>query len=265
MGSSVNDSRPVCIVTGAASGVGAATALFLARQGYSVAVNHRKGREEAAERVVEDCRREGVEAIAVDADVALDGDCRRLAAATLDRFGRIDALVNSAATTQFVSMQDLDALNAPDFERVFAVNTIGAYQMVRAVSEPIKRASGAIVNVSSIAGSTGTGSSYAYAASKGALNSLTVALARNLAPQVRVNAVVPGMIEGRWLRDGLGEKAYERTRLEFIKGSALGRVCTAADVAGVIGWLIVGTTVITGQLLVVDAGASLGKPPAVER
>ena len=261
----MNDSRPACIVTGGASGVGAATARFLARQGYSVAVNHRKGREEAAERVVEDCRREGVDAVAVDADVSLDADCRRLAAATLARFGRIDALVNSAATTQFVSMQDLDALNAADFERVFAVNTIGAYQMVRAVSDSIKHSHGAIVNVSSIAGSTGTGSSYAYSASKAALNSLTVALARNLAPRVRVNAVVPGMIEGRWLRKGLGDEAYERTRLEFIKGSALGRVCTAADVAGAIGWLITGTTVITGQLLVVDAGASLGKPPAVER
>jgi 3-oxoacyl-[acyl-carrier protein] reductase len=265
MGSPVSESRPACIVTGAVSGVGAATALFLARQGYNVTVNHKKGREEAAARVVEDCRHEGVDAIAVDGDIAIDADCRRLAGATLERFGRIDALVNSAAITQFVSMQDLDALNASDFQHVFAVNTIGAYQMVRAVSEPIKYSHGAIVNVSSIAGCTGTGSSYAYAASKGALNSLTMAFARNLAPQVRVNAVVPGMIEGRWLRDGLGERAYERTRVEFIKSSALGRVCTAADVAGVIGWLIVGTTVITGQLLVVDAGASLGKPPAVER
>jgi 3-oxoacyl-[acyl-carrier protein] reductase len=162
-------------------------------------------------------------------------------------------------------MSDLDALNAPDFERVFAVNTIGAYQMVRAVSSFLRRSRGAIVNVSSTGGAAGTGSSYAYAASKAALNSLTVALARNLAPEIRVNAVAPGMIEGKWLRDGLGEEAYQRTKANFIANSALGCICTPEDVADAIGWLIAGTAVVTGQILTIDGGGTLGKPPVVER
>lgn len=256
-------SRPVAIVTGGASGVGAATAQWLGAHGYDVVVNYREGNQEAAESVAAGCKTRGAYAITVDADVSVDADCRRLGHAAVREFGRIDALVNSAATTRFVSLRDLDALDARDFERIFAVNVIGVYQMIRAVSEQMRQSGGAIVNVSSVAGVSGTGSSYAYAASKAALNTLTVALARNLAPWIRVNAVVPGMIEGRWVRDGLGEEGYQKARARFIEESALGRVCTPEDVAEAIGWLVAGTSVVTGHLLVIDAGASLGKPPAL--
>jgi len=117
--------------------------------------------------------------------------------------------------------------------------------------------------VSSIAATNGTGSSYAYAASKGALNTLTLALARNLAPAIRVNAVLPGMIEGRWLRDGVGEAAYDSVRNNFARDAALGRVATPEQIAETVGWLATAAELMTGQLVVADAGLLLGRPPRV--
>ena len=255
--------RPVAVVTGAATGVGAACARWFARQGYDVLVNYRSS-EAAAEQVVEQCLAAGVDCVAVQGDVAEDVDCRGVAAMAIDRWNRIDILINSAGTTLFRPMSDLEALSAEDFGAIFAVNVVGAYQMVRAVAPVMARnAGGAVVNVSSIAGMNGTGSSYAYAASKGALNTLTLSLARNLAPRIRVNAVAPGMIEGRWLLEGLGEVSYERVRDDFARESALGAVATPDNVAETVGWLSTRAELMTGQLVVVDAGMMLGRPPVV--
>ncbi len=248
------------IVTGAGTGVGAATARWLAARGYGVVVNYSRSLE-AADKVAAECG----DAIAMQGDVALDADCRRLAAVAVERWGRIDAVVNCAGTTQFVAMSDLDGLEAADFQRVFAVNTIGPYQMIRAAVPHLKRARGAVVNVSSIGSQTGNGSSYAYAASKAALNTLTLALARNLAPEIRVNAVLPGFVEGRWLREGLGDVAYERVKAQWEGSAALGRVSTPEEIAGVIGWLLADAPVVTGQLITADAGMVLGRPPVVTR
>ena len=248
------------IVTGAGTGVGAATARWLAARGYGVVVNYSRSLE-AADKVAADCG----DAIAMQGDVAEDVDCRRLAAAAVERWGRIDAVVNCAGTTQFVAMSDLDGLEAADFQRVFAVNTIGPYQMIRAAAPHLKRTRGAVVNVSSIGSQTGNGSSYAYAASKAALNTLTLALARNLAPEIRVNAVLPGFVEGRWLREGLGDTAYERVKAQWEANAALGRVSTPEEIAGVIGWLVADAHVVTGQLITADAGMVLGRPPVVTR
>lgn len=256
--------RRAAIVTGAGTGIGAATAIWLARRGFDVLVNYNAS-EAAAARTTDLCRREGVDALAARGDVASDDDCIGMAWLAEERWGRIDALVNSAGTTRFVAMSDLGALRASDFERIFAVNTIGPYQMVRAVAGCMKRTGGAVVNVSSVAGVAGTGSSYAYAASKGALNTLTVALARNLAPEIRVNAVLPGMVEGRWLLEGLGADAYERVRDRFASDAALGKVCTPDEIADAIGWLIDGAPSVTGQLVTVDAGLTLGRPPQVAK
>jgi len=252
--------RKAAIVTGAGTGVGAATARWLAARGYGVVVNYSRSRE-AADKVAADCG----DAIAIQGDVAEDADCRRLAAAAAERWGRIDAVVNSAGATQFVPMADLDGLAAEDFQRVFAVNAIGPYQMIRAAAPHLRRSRGAVVNVSSIGSQTGNGSSYAYAASKAALNTLTLALARNLAPEVRVNAVLPGFVEGRWLRDGLGDAGYEKVKSQWQANAALGRVSTPEEIAGVIGWLIAEAPVVTGQLITADAGMVLGRPPAVTR
>jgi 3-oxoacyl-[acyl-carrier protein] reductase len=256
--------RPVAIITGAATGVGAASARWFAAHGHDVIVNFRASEEEATT-VAADCRAAGVDAIAIQGDVSIDADCRRIADVAVQQWGRIDALVNSAGTTLFRSMSDLEALDAKDFATIFSVNLVGPYQMTRAVAAFMARRKGAIVNVSSVGGANGTGSSYAYAASKGALNTLTLALARNLAPEIRVNAVLPGMIQGRWLREGIGDDAYERVRENFAKDAALGIVATPEQVADTIGWLATAADIVTGQLITVDAGLTLGRPPKVEK
>ena len=252
--------RPVAIVTGGGTGVGAASARALAARGYDVLVNYAHSAD-AAEQVVMEIRAMGGDACAMQGDVAEDEACRALADAALARWGRIDALVHSAGVTQFVSMGDLAGQNAADFHAIYAVNVIGAYQMVRAVEPALRRSPcGAIVMISSIASLNGTGSSYAYAASKGALNTLTVALARNLAP-IRVNAVLPGMIDGDWLRRGLGDAGFEQARQAFEQSSTLGVICQPDDIARMVVPLVCDATVVTGQLITVDAGALLGRPP----
>ena len=247
--------REAFIVTGSSSGVGAATALLLARQGSGVAVNF--SRDAApAEQVAQACIAAGGDALVVRADVADDAGCRRMAAAALERWGRIDGLVNNAGTTRFASMRDLDALSAEDFQRIYSVNLIGAYQMVRACQAALRAARGAVVNVSSIAGSMGIGSSYAYACSKGALNTLTLAMARALGPEIRVNAVLPGFIETRWLKEGLGDD-YERARKAYCDKSPLLTTLLPEDVAASIVSLLKAKKV-TGQLYTIDAGRGLG-------
>ena len=253
------------IVTGGATGVGAASAIMLAKRGYDIAIVFSKSAREA-DNTAALCRNEGVRAIAIQGDVALDSDCRASVDAAMSAFGRIDALVNSAGATQFVPLSDLDGQNADDFQKIYAVNVIGPYQMARAAA-PHLRASGhgAIVNVSSVGSLNGNGSSYSYVTSKAALNTLTLALARNLAPEIRVNAVLPGLIETRWLKDGLGNEAYQRVRDGWADAAALGKACAAEDVATSIVWLLDEAALVTGQLLTVDGGYLLGRPTRVAR
>ena len=253
------------IVTGGATGVGAATALMLAERGYRVAINYSRSAREANETVAA-CKAAGSQAIAVQGDVADDAACRAIVTAAIERFGRLDALVNSAGTTQFVPLSDLDGQNAGDFQKVYAVNVIGPYQMARAAAPHMRNnGSGAIVHVSSVGSLNGNGSSYSYVTSKAALNALTLALARNLAPEIRVNAVLPGLIETRWLRRGLGDETYQRVRDGWADASALGKTCTAEDVARAIVWLLDEASLVTGQLITVDGGFLLGRPTRVAR
>ena len=256
---------PVAIVTGGATGVGAATALELAARGYRVAINYSRSKSEA-DATVAQCKQNGGDAVAVQGDVADDAACRAVVEAASTRFGRVDVLVNSAGTTQFVPLSELDRQNAEDFQKVYAVNVIGPYQMARAAA-PHLRASGAgaIVNVSSVGSLNGNGSSYSYVASKAALNTMTLALARNLAPEIRVNAVLPGLIQTRWLKDGLGADAYARVRDGWADAAALQKTCTAEDVAHMIVWLATDAPLVTGQLLTVDGGFLLGRPTRVSK
>jgi len=243
------------IVTGSSSGVGAATAVELARGGAAVVINYSRSATEAEE-TAQACIRAGGEAVVVRGDVAQDADCRRLAAAALDKWGRIDGLVNNAGTTKFVPMRNLDGLSAEDFHQIYSVNLVAAYQMIRACEAALRAARGAVVNVSSIAGTLGIGSSVAYACSKGALNTLTLALARALGPDIRVNAVLPGFTETRWLKRGLGDQ-YVQVRETYRKQSALDATATPEEVAASIVGLLKAKK-ITGQLLTIDAGRSIG-------
>lgn len=252
--------KAVCIVTGSASGIGAASAIMLAGRGARVVVNYSKS-EEAARATLAACEAAGAEALLVRADVAQDADCRRLAQAALDKWGRIDALVNNAGATKFANHADLEALSAEDFLHIYSVNVVGSYQMTRACAAAMKKGGrGAVVNVSSIAGKNGMGSSMAYAASKGALNTMTMSLARVLGPEIRVNAVCPGMVDTKWLREGYGPR-YAAIEARYRSGTPLGRPGTPQEVAAVIVWLIEGAELITGDTIMVDSGMHMGLIP----
>ncbi|MGD2138909.1 MAG: glucose 1-dehydrogenase [Burkholderiales bacterium] len=249
----------VCIVTGGGTGTGAACALQLARKGCRVLVNYSRS-EEDARNTVEQCASTGADALAVRGDVSNDEDCRAIAKAALDKWGRIDSLINNAGITKFVAATDLDALDAEDFQRLYAVNVIGPYQMIRACATAMKQGGqGAIVNISSLSGVRGVGSSTAYIASKGALNAMTLALARALAPEIRVNAVCPGLIDTRWHSSRFSPEDYEKFKAGYSKTVPLGKPATADDVAEVAVWLLEGAALVTGETILVDGGFHLGK------
>lgn len=256
----------VAIVTGSSSGVGAATARLLAARGCHVLINYQSNAE-GAEAVAADCRAAGAEASVVQANVAEDKDCRALVEAAREAWGHIDVLVNNAGTTKFVEHSDLEGLDASDWQRIYGVNVIGAWQMTRAVSGAMQaqEEGGAVVNVASTAGVTGIGSCIAYAASKGAMITMTLSLARALGPKLRINAVCPGFIEGDWLRDGFGDEKYEALIDFNRRNSALGVVATPETVADAILHFICGPQIVTGETLIVDGGRHLSQTPLTRR
>jgi len=258
--------RRTMLVTGGGTGIGRAVALRMADTGWNVAVNYSRSRDEA-ESTAEACRATGVDAIAVAGDVTDDGACRHMVAQVLERWDRLDGLVNNAGVTEFRSADDLELLTAADFARIFSVNVTGAYQMARAAAPALQAAGragvsdsgwrGSIVNISSHGAFTGLGSSMAYAASKGALNTLTLALARSLAPDIRVNAVCPGFVDTDWVRRTMDMEEYAEFRQKVAAISPLGRISTPDEVAQAVAWFLTCGVSVTGQLLVVDAGVHL--------
>lgn len=245
----------VAIVTGSSSGIGAACALELARRGWSVVVNYSKSTAEA-QKVVAQCG----DAIAVQADVGEDADCRRLAQAALDKWGRIDALVNNAGTTKFVKHADLEGLAAEDFLRIYRLNVVAAFQMTRACAAALKAAKGAVVNISSVASLLGTGSSVAYGASKAALNAMSLSLARTLAPEVRVNVVAPGYVDTPWQQAMLGAERARTAAERYASFVPLKDYARPADVADAVLWLLEGARQVTGEVLCVDGGMHITPP-----
>lgn len=242
------------IVTGSATGVGRETALSLARLGCDVAINYSRSAEEA-EQTAREVRDLGVRSIAVKADVSVDAECRELVAAATRAFGRLDVLVNNAGTTSFIHHNDLEAVGLDDWQRIMAVNVQGPFQCTRAARSALEASGkGCVVNVSSIAGIRAQGSSIPYCASKAALNNMTVALARVLAPKIRVNAVAPGFITGRWLQQGLGAN-YDNAKKFYASKAPLQSVCDPTDVAAAILSLITGSDLVTGHVLPVEGGA----------
>jgi 3-oxoacyl-[acyl-carrier protein] reductase len=249
--------RKVALITGSGTGVGAATALQLAQQGYNVVINFSRSAAEAQASQAA-CEAAGAQTLLIQGDVADDAACRALAQAAIERWGRLDALVNNAGISTFSGAANWDVLDMDSFTRIYAVNTVGAFQMVRACAPHLKAARGSIVNVSSIAGSLGIGSSVPYIASKGALNSLTLYLARALAPDIRVNAVCPGLITSRWFVDGLGQEGFDKVKAMVESSAPLGRASTPEDVAEAVVWLTTGARSMTGELLLLDGGMHLG-------
>ena len=258
----MGNSRKVAIVTGSGTGVGAATALLLAGRGYDLLVNYSKSVDEA-EAASAACRAAGADTLTMRGDVADDADCVAMVEAAVARWGRLDALVNNAGITSFGGAANWDAIHTDTFQRVVGVNALGTFQMIRACAAHLKASRGAIVNVSSIAGALGIGSSVAYIASKGAVNSMTLYFARAMAPDVRVNAVCPGLITTRWFVDGLGQEGYEKIKAGYEALAPLGRACTSEDVADAVLWLVDGARTVTGELLLLDGGVHLGAAQGV--
>jgi 3-oxoacyl-[acyl-carrier protein] reductase len=248
--------RKVVIVTGSSSGIGAAVARLAARSGHNVAVNYH-GNREGGEQTADSCRAEGVEAIVLQGDVGSDESCRSIATAALEAWGRIDVLINNAGTTKFCPHGDLDGLDADDFHRLYQVNAVGAFQMIRAVAPALKLTGGSIVNVASIAGIKGVGSSLAYACSKAALLAINQSMARELGPEIRVNAVCPGMVEGEWLMNGLGEDLYPAVKKHYQSKAPTGQIMNDETVAENIWFFASSAPNVTGEQLILDGGATL--------
>lgn len=249
--------RKTAIVTGSATGVGAATALGLAQRGYNVVINYSKSEAEARETEAA-CKAAGADTLLFQADVAIDDQCRAMTQAAVQRWKRLDALVNNAGVTLFSGISQWDQIGADDFNRIMGVNVIGVFQMTRACAPHLKANRGSVVNVSSTAGINGVGSSLPYVASKGGLNAMTFWLARNLAPEVRVNAVCPGLIDTRWFVRGMGQENYDKVKANFEKTAPLGSPSSPEDVAQAVIWLIEGARNTTGELLRLDSGMHLG-------
>jgi len=244
----------VAIITGGSSGIGASTARELAKRGWGVAINYAHNAAPAEKLAKE------LDGIAVQADVANDAQCRRLAKAVLDRFGAIDALVNNAGTTKLVAHPDLEGLTSEDFQRIFQLNVIAPFQMVRACADALKKSRGAVVNVSSVASVLGTGSSVAYASSKAALETMSLSLARSLAPEVRVNVVAPGHTNTPWHPTVRGAQQAAEVEKRYSAIAPLKGVSQPEDVADAIVWLIEGARNVTGETIYVDGGMHIAAP-----
>jgi len=262
--------RKVAIVTGSATGLGASCARDLAGRGWNVVINYTKSKKEADETFAA-VKAKGAEAILVQADVGQDADCRKLVAEAMKAWGRIDGLINNAGTTKFQAPGDLEGVTPEDFDRILRVNVTGPYMMSRAVYPAMKKQyedkgeRGSIVNISSIAGVMGVGTSVPYACSKGALNTLTLTLARQLSPAVRVNTVCPGFIQTRWLLGALGEDNYNKLRQSQEESTPLRQAGTPEQMAEAALFFLTSASNITGEFLIVDAGQHLASLPMKAR
>ena len=251
----------VVVVTGASTGLGRAVAVEVASRGARAIVINYASSVGEAEETARLCKAEGAEGVLVQGDVGEDADCRKIAAAA-ESYGRIDALFNNAGITKFAQNHaDMDAVDGDDFLRLYKVNVVGAFQMIRAARSLLEAGpgTGAVVNTSSIAGVTGIGSSVPYAASKGALTTMTLSLARALAPKIRVNAVCPGFIDTVWFEKSMKPEALERLRAGVVASTPLKVASKAEDIAGPMVFLASpAARHITGETLLVDAGTHLG-------
>jgi 3-oxoacyl-[acyl-carrier protein] reductase len=245
----------VALITGGGTGIGRAVALALASRGWSVAINYSRS-EQDARAVAAEIEQLGAQALVVRGDVASDDDCKEVVRATVERWQRIDALVNSAGTTAFVPAAELDAITVEAWDRIFAVNVRGAFQMARAAASALRAARGNIVNISSTAGDTAVGSSIPYAASKAALDNITKSLARTLAPAVRVNGVAPGFVDTRWLVEGYGDR-LDAIRKLVKQQTPLRDVARPEQVAQVVVALLTNMDWVTGETIAVDGGYTI--------
>jgi 3-oxoacyl-[acyl-carrier protein] reductase len=248
----MTQAKPVALITGAATGIGRAAAVALAEAGYDVAINYSRS-EQAARETATLALAKGAKTLLFRCDVSDDPSVRKMLAAVEQEFGRLDALVNNAGTTSNVKPSDFEAMTAEEWDRVFAVNVRGMFQVTRAATPLLKIARGSVVNTASVVGLRPGPQPLPYAASKAAVVSLTKLLALNLAPDVRVNAVAPGWMEGDWMKRML-ETRYDDLMARRAKSTPLRRCATSEDVAEVIVNLITSNRFVNGEIIVIDGG-----------
>ncbi|MDR3588966.1 MAG: SDR family NAD(P)-dependent oxidoreductase [Negativicutes bacterium] len=245
------DDKKVALITGGATGIGKECALLLAGLGIHIALNYSRSEKDAREtaKLVE---AKGVSCWLYQADVGKDQEVRSMVASVVKQAGRLDYVVNSAGATDFINMADLEEVSEEHWDKVLSINVKGVFYVCRAAAPHLKEAHGSIVNITSLSGLTGQGSSVAYATSKGAAISLTKSLALALAPVVRVNSVAPGPVLTRWMA------GREEGVLKFGARTPLGKVCSPRDVADVVVPILVSAGMMTGQTVVVDGGSVNG-------
>ena len=239
--------RKVGLITGSGTGIGKAIAVGLADLGVNIVVNYSRSEEDAIATSAE-IKQRGVDCLVVKADVAKDNEVREMLDKTVEHFGRLDYLVNCAGVTTYVDFDDLEGMKEEYWDKIFSVNVKGLFFVCRAAMPTLKKFKGSIVNITSVAGITGMGSSIAYAASKAAANSITRSLARSIAPEVRINNVAPGVAITRWTA---GQEEHIKRLGE---GTPMGRVCEPSDVAEVVIPILTSASMVTGQTIVVDGG-----------
>jgi 3-oxoacyl-[acyl-carrier protein] reductase len=251
----MNNSKPTALVTGASTGIGRSAAIALAKSGYNVVINYSRS-EEAAKMTARAAEVAGANTLLWRADVSDDAAVRALVSAIEESFGRLDVLINNAGTTIDVEPKNFEAMTVEAWNRVFAVNVLGVFLVTRAAAPLLKKSpNGCIVNTCSIAGLRPSAQPLPYAASKAAVANLTKTLANALGPEIRVNAVAPGWIEGEWMKRTLAEN-YQGLMARRAKYTPLKRCCTEDDVADSMLSLILHNRFVTGEILIVDGGFS---------
>ncbi|WP_068621196.1 SDR family NAD(P)-dependent oxidoreductase [Paenibacillus tuaregi] len=245
----MNLQNKVVLVTGGGTGIGKEASLALAARGAAVVVNYSRSKEEAEE-VAREIQSAGGRAAAIQADVSKDQEVRKMVQTAVQQFGSLDAIVNNAGMTYHIPLDDLEAATEEIWDELYKVNVQGMFFCARAAAPYLKKSGGAIVNLGSIAGQTGSGSSLPYAVSKAAVHGLTKSLARALAPEVRVNCVVPGAVTTRWWagREEQMNKLAPQVLLE--------RIAAPEDIAHFI-CSVLEQEVLTGQVITVDSGQTL--------
>ena len=245
-------SRKAALITGGATGIGRSAVLALARAGYDVAINYSSS-EAAARETGAQAEKLGAKRLLVRCDVSDEPAVRAMLASVKKTFGRLDVLINNAGTTAAWKPKDLETLSLEEWDRVFAVNVRGLFQVTRAAVPMLKEAKGCVVNTASIVGLRPGPQPLPYAASKAAVVNLTKTLAWNLGPEIRVNAVAPGWMEGDWMKRMLKDK-YEELMGKRAKATPLKRAVTADDVAETMMSLIQANRFVTGEVIVIDGG-----------
>ena len=249
----IDYSGHVALVTGSATGVGRSCVLRFAEIGFNVVVNYSKSESEALQTAAQ-CKERGANVMVEGCDVSDNTEVNKMMERIRAKFGRMDVLVNNAATTSFIPHKNLDDLTEGMWDRMLAVNLKGPFFVTRAAADLLQQGDGgSVINISSVAGLTGSGSSIAYCASKGGLNTMTRSLARTLAPKIRVNAVCPGPIDSRWIKEG--DPSWDIN--EMVANYPIPKPSSPDDICDAVMYFALGTSMTTGQILPVDGGQTL--------